>query len=143
MKANRIWFTGLLCLGACGGDDHAHGPAGMEPESATHTEEAPHGGELIELGQHVAHLEVVHDESAASITVYVLDADLKPLALAEAPVLNLPAESGLQQITGVAADTANTQWSFKAPSLAGEPEGARFRVVLNGVTYTPELHHDH
>lgn len=38
-----------------------------------HHHEAPHGGTLTEIGDHFAFLELVHDESAGTLTLYVLD----------------------------------------------------------------------
>jgi hypothetical protein len=38
-----------------------------------HHHEAPHGGTLTEIGDHFAFLELVHDEAAGTLTLYVLD----------------------------------------------------------------------
>jgi hypothetical protein len=38
-----------------------------------HHHEAPHGGTLVEIGDHFAFLELVHDEAAGTLTLYVLD----------------------------------------------------------------------
>ncbi len=45
-------------------------PAAAE---AGHAHAAPHGGVLVELGDHVGFLEVVLDADAGSLTAYVLD----------------------------------------------------------------------
>lgn len=45
--------------------DHDHG----------HHHEAPHGGVLIALGDHVAHIELVFDAEDGALTAYVLDGD--------------------------------------------------------------------
>jgi hypothetical protein len=47
--------------GAATDGDHAHGHS------------APHGGALVALGDHFAHLELVFDAASGRITVYVLD----------------------------------------------------------------------
>lgn len=144
MKPTKmLLMVSLVFLSACGkSEDQQNQP--KKPEvNATHSEHGPHGGELIELGDHVAHLEIVHDENAGTIALYVLDADLKPTALAEAPVLNLPISSGPKQVTATARAGSNSEWLFSDPVLKGEPEGARLRIVLDGVTYTPELPHQH
>ncbi|MBM3749560.1 MAG: hypothetical protein FJW21_00055 [Acidimicrobiia bacterium] len=38
-----------------------------------HHHEAPHGGTLVEVGDHFAFLEFVHDADAGTLTLYVLD----------------------------------------------------------------------
>lgn len=38
-----------------------------------HQHQAPHGGMLVELGDHFANLEIVFDASTGSMTAYVLD----------------------------------------------------------------------
>jgi hypothetical protein len=48
--------------------DHDH-------EGHGHDHEAPHGGTLIALGDHFAHLEIIHDATTGAITVYVLDGE--------------------------------------------------------------------
>jgi hypothetical protein len=48
--------------------DHDH-------EGHGHDHEAPHGGTLIALGDHFAHLEIIHDATTGTITVYVLDGE--------------------------------------------------------------------
>lgn len=45
-----------------------------------HHHEAPHGGTLIALGDHFAHLEIIHDATEGRLTVYLLDGE------AESPV---------------------------------------------------------
>lgn len=57
---------GLFSVAACSkkSDDHAHGH---------HHHTAPHGGTLVELGEHQFNLEIVRDAAAGTLTVYVLD----------------------------------------------------------------------
>lgn len=90
----------------------------------------------------MAHLEVLHDEEAGTITMYALSADLAPTELASAPVLNLIVGGGPKQIEATGGGPS-AEWVFSDPALKGEPEGARLRVVLDGVTYTPDLPHQH
>ena len=56
-----------------------------------HPTEGPHGGTLVELGQEDYHAELVHDEAADTVTVYLLDgAAKKPVAInAKQLTLNL------------------------------------------------------
>ncbi len=136
-------IASLALLGACGKSE-SHQKQQQKPEaSTTHAAHGPNDGELIELGDHVAHLEVVHDEDEGTILLYALDADLKPTTLTKAPVLNLQTSSGPKQLTATARGGSQSEWQFSDASLKGEPEGVRLRVVLDGVTYTPDLPHHH
>lgn len=49
--------------------------SGHDHEGHSHHHEAPHGGTLIALGDHFAHLEIIHDATTGTITVYVLDGE--------------------------------------------------------------------
>lgn len=49
--------------------DHAHG------ESCDHHHAAPHGGALVALGDHFAHLEMLLDAETGTLTAYVLDGE--------------------------------------------------------------------
>ncbi len=44
------------------------------PQSSGHHHEAPHGGTLVELGNHVAAIEFVFESASGTLTAYVLDA---------------------------------------------------------------------
>ena len=48
-------------------------PEPVAPTSA-HVHHAPHGGLLVELGEHAYNLELVRDATAGRLTAYVLDA---------------------------------------------------------------------
>ena len=53
-------------ISSCG-DDHHHG------KGLPHSHVAPHGGTLIECGDHQYNLEVVHDSASGDLEIYVLD----------------------------------------------------------------------
>ncbi len=144
MKSTMMLLAAaLVFLTACGDSEDSHDHESNPAAASGHAEHGPHGGELIELGDHVAHLEVVHDDDSGTITLYSLDADLKPTTLSKAPVLNFVAGSGPKQVTATPKGGSKSEWVFSDPALKGEPEGARLRVVLNGVTYAPDLPHHH
>ncbi len=46
-------------------------------EAHAHVSEGPHGGSLIELGNEEYHAELVHDDAAKTVTIYVLDSAAK------------------------------------------------------------------
>ncbi|MCA9443409.1 MAG: hypothetical protein KC964_21590 [Candidatus Omnitrophica bacterium] len=53
-----------------GDHDHEHAEGGHG-----HTHEAPHGGTLVAVGDHFAHLEIVLDPETGKMTAYVLDGE--------------------------------------------------------------------
>ncbi len=68
--------------GADSHDDHAH---------HGHVHTAPHGGVLVEVGDHQFNLEFVHDRAAGSLTVYVLDAHAENFVRVALPALDFKA----------------------------------------------------
>jgi hypothetical protein len=65
----------LLCVVAVAafvsgcGDGHDH----SAHDHGGHHHDAPHGGMLVELGEHEYNVEFVHDAAAGTLTAYVLD----------------------------------------------------------------------
>lgn len=82
--------TVLLCtLAACtkkdphAGHDHsAH---------AKHVHTAPHGGKLIELGEHAFNLEFVRDAATGKLTAYLLDGHAESFVRISAPSFEITA----------------------------------------------------
>lgn len=70
-------LVALAILAGCDSPTHPPAPTrAPEPgrvKAATHPHDAPHGGTLVELGDHAANLEVVVDAPTGRITAYVLD----------------------------------------------------------------------
>jgi hypothetical protein len=67
-------------------DGHKTGEAGHKAGEAAHAhaEEGPHKGHLIELGKEEYHGELLHDDAAHKITIYLLDGEAKKgIAIAE------------------------------------------------------------
>lgn len=130
-----------LAVAACGDDhdhdhDHDHGGCGEG-----HSHDAPHGGEVIGLGdKHLAHVEVKLDHDAGTLTLYVYDADMKKTKADAAPLLRFQADG---RPVEVKAEGSGHTWTFTHAGLKGEPEGARFEVRVGGKAYTPEWHHHH
>lgn len=73
----------LLALSACAKkDDHA----GHDHSAhAAHVHTAPHGGTLVELGEHAFNLELVRDSAAGKLTAYVLDGHAEDFVRISAP----------------------------------------------------------
>lgn len=86
-------------------DDHGHGELG------------PHGGAIIELGDN--HAELVHDDAAGTVTVYILDG-----AAAE----NVPVDATEATINVTVGDKGD-QFKLAASPMEGEPDGKSSRFV--------------
>lgn len=142
-------FAAFL-LGACGDKDaeHGHGPDDDHDHAHEEHGEGEHGGAILELGAHEAHLELLHKPDTGAVSVWVLDQDLKELPIADPVVLNLVFESGPKQLTGTPVspkDGKTAHWSFRDEALKGEPKSGRIQVKVGGKTYNPEYDdgHDH
>jgi len=85
-----VWVMALGLMVGCGESGHDHGdhPHDHGHDHAHdhghggHHHEAPHGGALVVLGDHFAHLEVLLDAEAGKLTAWVLDGEAeKPIRL--------------------------------------------------------------
>ena len=159
----KILLTTLVLLPgilACGGHDehdgHDHSAGGETTESGhdddaeheDHAEHAaPHGGELLELGDHAGHLEVVYDEENGNLTLYVLAADaVTPLAIERAPELKLSSDSGPKAIATQAlkmVDGKSSEFATEAGALKGLELQGRITVYIGDKVYNPSIAHDH
>lgn len=133
----------IVALAACGDkhddhDDHGHGD--------DHHAQGPHGGQIADIGDHEAHLEIITDHGAEKLIVHVLTAENEPLRIKEAPVLTLKFTDGPKTLEGVAvggnADGAS-EYHYRDASLANEFESGKFRVKWKGKTYQVAFEHDH
>src|SRR5688500_361660 len=82
-------FSALLIvtLGGCSRPESASGSGG-------HTHRAPHGGTLVEVGDHAYNLELVRDPAAGKLTAYVLDGHAENFIRINAPSIELVAFTG-------------------------------------------------
>lgn len=110
----RICAVVLLGLGvmACGGETPTPGavpattvaeapPAAAGETETGHVHEAPHGGMLVELGDHFAYLELVLDAEIGSLTVYVLDAEAEQAVRIAQPTIGVTFDAP-ERMTGQA-----------------------------------------
>lgn len=127
------------------GDGHDH----------EHEEVGPHDGHLIELGAEEYHLELAHDDTDKTVTLYVLDGKAaKAVPIAEKEL-----------ILNVVADGKPAQYKFPATPQKDEPAGqssafelkdgklidvlhaegttARVSLTINGKPYSGSLSHTH
>jgi len=129
----RLPFTLLLIalLPACGRKEP--GPS----HSGGHSHVAPHGGTLIELGDHAYNLELLRDRAAGKLTAWVLDGHAEnfvrlpvPAIEAVATVGGVPRPLSLKAVANAATGetVSNTsQFEVQADWLKG-PEA--FTVVV-------------
>jgi hypothetical protein len=72
MKTRSLLLTGVLLaatfLAGCSK------PAATETAKKNHGHVAPHGGVLVEIGEHQFNVEFVHDEESGKLSAYTLDA---------------------------------------------------------------------
>jgi hypothetical protein len=142
MIRTTIALLAATVLGACSGDES---PIGNDPALSEGHAQGPHGGHILEVGSHVAHLEVLHDEDAGTLTIYVLGGDLEtPLAIATAPQIKLATNDGPKVVKTEpqeATDGKSTVFTATNAALKGHVHG-RVTVEIGGKTYNPELEHE-
>ena len=100
-------MTGQMGCGGSGGDYQEFKTSDIKPADPDahhghhhhHGEEhkAPHGGTLVELGDHKYHAEIVWDEKAKSITVFLLDGEAQSPVSISSTELVLNIETGGKQ----------------------------------------------
>jgi hypothetical protein len=133
-----LLIPAILLLVACGTSG-----SGDKKEPAHEHPPAPHGGEVLELGDEDYHLEMIHDHDGGNVTVYVLGKDLKTPVAVEAPVIHVNAKSGPVQIPLTAVQpkpdgTADT-WKGSHEALRSDPWDGRIRVKIGDKTYQSPL----
>lgn len=83
----------LAALAACGRDDHDH----TRPATGGHVHTAPHGGLLVEVGDHAYNLELLLDAPAGRLTAWVLDGHAENFVRIRAASLELLASVGTER----------------------------------------------
>ncbi len=138
--------TGTLALSAmlltgCGNPQTEKSPETSDPtktqaeaDAHAHPSEGPHHGSLIELGQETYHAELVHDEKAGTVTIYLLDGPTAKTAVAtDAPEVTI----------NVKHDGKPEQFQLAAKPEAGDPEGKSSRFVSNDAELMKDLDEEH
>lgn len=152
-----LLFTALL-IGCAGGDDYETvtsedaDRAEAHVDEHHHSHEAPHGGHLIELGDHKYNAEVVLEAEPKQLVVFILDAHAENAVAIDAQTLSLSLD-GAETISLEAQPQegdANGQSSrFVAAGDAVEGIGdlddlhGSITVPIRGTEYTGSLSHDH
>lgn len=100
------------------GHEHDHG-------------DPPHHGTLIELGDEEYHAELVHDEKAKTVTVYILDSAAKKAVPIEAAEI----------VINLKHDGKPEQFPLKADPDSGDPQGKSSRFVSKDAELAEDLDH--
>ncbi len=129
------------------------GVSAEEPHA--HPSKGPHKGSLIELGEEEYHAEIVHDEEAGSVTVYLLGSDAKTVVATEAKdvAVNAKVKGKAVQLKLKASpqkgDKTGTSSRFASKSkelmelLDDHDVKPILRVAIAGKTFNGKIEHDH
>lgn len=114
--------------------------------SSGHVHVAPHGGTLVEIGDHAYNVELLHDRAAGKLTAWVLDAHAENFVRLKVPALAFVALPGGQasplSLRAVAnpatgekvGDTSQFEVEADWLKTAG-PFAGTFTVEINGTVY--------
>ncbi|MDA0282281.1 MAG: hypothetical protein O3B86_02900 [Planctomycetota bacterium] len=102
------------------GDHEEHG----------HGQHGPNGGDIVELGNEEFHAEVVVDESAHRIDIFILGSDAATAKAIEVSEISLTFKHGDEV----------EEFKLAAVTLDGEPEGQSSKFTLNSEDAFEELH---
>jgi hypothetical protein len=119
--ASAVLAALSLSVAGCGKEPVAKKDDHKAADSHDHPSEGPHHGMLIELGSEDYHAELVHDDAAHKVTIYLLDDKAKgAVPVAEKDV----------KVNVVLAGAAS-QYVLPAAPLDGESDGksSRFELV--------------
>ncbi len=151
MKLLHLLLVGTAgwLLAGCGDSHSSHDHSGHGAAHG-HSHAAPHGGTLVELGEHAFNVEFVRDLEAGKLTAYILDAHAESYLRLPIPSFEVNLmKSGRAETLKLAAvensktgekvgDTsqfeAQADWLKEASPLAGEIKeldlrGSKFSAV--------------
>jgi hypothetical protein len=120
-------------------DDHHHDH--MKPQ---------HGGKILEVGKHIAFIELVHDENNGKITLYIFDKNGKSMPIDDSPRLNIiykigKTEKKKQLITKGLHKKHNKAYEFESVNeiLKGDDFELIVSLKINKKSYRVTLDHSH
>ncbi|MEZ6069940.1 MAG: hypothetical protein R3C10_06595 [Pirellulales bacterium] len=163
LRLTAVTFVALvmIALTGCDKSEQAPAPAGDAAESDhshahdahSHAAHAPHDGDLVELGGAALHAEVVHDEAAGTIAIYLLDGSAQDPTAVEKVVVNLSHDGQPEQFVleavAEAGETAGTSSHFTSSDarlvelLDDDHVEAQVVVDVAGKQYRGALAHAH
>ena len=150
--------VGLLGCAESGSDYQDVTPEAAKAAAESHEHHhahGPNGGDLVELGDHSIHAEVVFDEEHGKLDVYLLGEDAEtahPVALTEL-TLSFAHGDETEDFTLTAApldgeaEGQSSRFSVTDEEIAEEfhehTDGAHLHFELDGKEYAGEVHHHH
>lgn len=149
MKSTRllpVLAAVALLATACSKSDHAAHDHAKKSAHSAHVHVAPHGGTLVEIGDHAYNVEFLRDATTGKLTAWILDAQAENFIRLKAPALELVAMPGGKFTPLTLAAVANpatnekvgdtSQFEVQADWLktAGSFSGI-FSVEINGTKY--------
>jgi hypothetical protein len=126
------WILLCAALAGCGGEP----PEAEEHDHHAHS--AVYGGVLVEIGDHLAQVELVHDPDAATVTAYVWDGHVEKPIFLTMDAIELSVETGTVTLRPVedpkTGDRAGHASKFvgKAEGLESIDGGTIRRIDLSG-----------
>lgn len=139
--APLLALAALLLAAGCGK------PAGGGGGHGGHVHTAPHGGLLVEVGEHAYNVELVRDADAGKLTAYILDGHAENFVRVAMPALELTAITGGEKKALKLAAVANaatgetvgntSQFEAQADWLkkSGEFPGTISALEIKGTTF--------
>lgn len=138
-------FVGIVLVGCGQHEDQQHPPGDAADHGHTHV--APHGGMLVELGDHYATLEFLHNAEEGRLTLHLLDGHAEnPIRLTESEIVveiskgeedfSLPLQAREGTLTGESVGDTS-EFSAVSPELVGasEFEGRIEKLSVRGKTF--------
>ncbi|GAB1488328.1 hypothetical protein MASR2M8_07730 [Opitutaceae bacterium] len=119
----------LLAAGCGQGGSHSEGG---------HAHSAPHGGQLVEVGEHAYNLEFVVDREAGKLTAYVLDGHAENFIRVDLPGIALTVNGRPLTLAPVAnaatGETVGSTAQFEASADWLKAPGAQLTVNIPALT---------
>lgn len=130
-----LTIAAAVTLSGCGQGQSVDQPSqsAATGESHEHPTEGPHHGSLIELGNEEYHAELLHNEQAGTITVYILDSAGKQAVPVDSKELTI----------NLSHDGQAEQFALAASPEAGDPPGQSSRFTSADAELAEELDHEH
>lgn len=132
----------VLGCGSKGHDDHE----GHDHDEG-HSAKAQHGGVVVEVGEEVAHVEVVHKAKEGRVVLYLTGKDgTTALDVADPPTLSIRTQGVAKDLVTVptrAREGEASEFSVSDDALKDEPLEGRLVLKLEGKSYRCVLKNEH
>ncbi len=106
-------------------------PPAAKTDAHEHAEVGPHKGTLIELGEEEYHAEFVLDEKTNTVSIYLLDGEVKNYVAIPAKEITVTLKHGGKPET----------FKLKAKSQKTDPAGMSSMFTLKDKEFVEDLHH--